>query len=111
VREADQHGQLVANLWHFPTLGRYWAEALPAGPLRRLAVRREGREEYEHEGPFVDLMLIADHRSVDRSPQILRLPDEEGLPLSTRSEPSPIHRQWQVMTSSRSPARIPIRRS
>jgi hypothetical protein len=51
-----------------------------------------------HAGLF-DLMLVIDHSSVDRTPEILRKLERDGLPVRTKSEPSVVQRQWQVTTA------------
>ena len=49
VRQVDQHGQLSPNLWHFPALRRYAADAVAIGPF---GIRRPDLASYEREGPF-----------------------------------------------------------
>jgi N-acetylglucosaminyl-diphospho-decaprenol L-rhamnosyltransferase len=52
VRQVDQHGDLNPNLWRFPGLRRYAAEAFPIGPLASLGVALRDRAVYAREVPF-----------------------------------------------------------
>lgn len=68
VRQVDSSGRLVHTLRRFPGPRRYWAEALPVGPLRRSREKLVASELYdgEHEcdwamGSFLLLSRTAVH--------------------------------------------------
>jgi hypothetical protein len=59
-----------------------------------------------HHAAFVDEMLIYDHRSLDRTGDVLAALEREGLPLRLGREESLVHRQAAVLTGAmRSAAR------
>lgn len=51
-----------------------------------------------HHTALVDELVVVDHRSIDRSPEILESLVVEGLPVTVRAEDSSVHRQHRVLT-------------
>jgi hypothetical protein len=51
-----------------------------------------------HHAEIVDELVVADHRSVDGTSELLTALAAEGLPLTVRFEDSPMHRQNAVLT-------------
>jgi Glycosyl transferase family 2 len=52
-----------------------------------------------HHAAVLDLIVVIDHASLDRTPEILRELAGEGLPLLSRRETSGVQHQWQLMTA------------
>jgi hypothetical protein len=52
-----------------------------------------------HTAQLVDEIAVVDHRSADRSPEILERLVAEGIPLVTSVACSPVHRQRHILTA------------